>query len=231
MISVVIPTWNEAPRLPRLLATLAAEGTPHEVIVSDGGSTDGTAAAARAAGADRVIVGATGRGAQLREGAALAIGDTLLFLHADSHFPAGGLAAIAAALAARPDAVGGNFRLLFDGDDRFCRRLERFYAAIRRRGLYYGDSGIFVRRTVHDALGGIRPLALLEDYDFVRRMQRAGPTLCIAEPPLVTSARRFAARRTPAIVAGWLRMHALHALGTGSERLAALYDSRRERVR
>ena len=228
VISVVIPTLNEAAQLPPLLDALAGEEAPHEVIVADGGSTDATAAIARAGGA-RVVGAPPGRGQQLREGAGQATGDVLLFLHADTVFPRGGLAAIAAALARDPGAPGGNFRLLFDGGDGFSRWLEGFYAWIRGRGIYYGDSGIFLRRQVYDRLGGVRPIALMEDYDLVRRLEKAGPTLCIAEPPLITSSRRFQGRRPVAIVLGWLRVHALYHLGADPERLAALYDSRRRR--
>lgn len=229
MISVIIPTLNEADRLPSVLARLRAERHLCEIIVSDGGSTDGTPALAVASGA-RCLGGPPGRGAQLAEGIADSSGEVVLMLHADSCFPEGGLAAIATALAARPEAPGGNFRLLFDGTDRFSRWLEGFYARLRRRGLYYGDSGIFIRRSALHAIGGIRPLALMEDFDLVRRMERAGPTLNITTPALITSSRRFVGRGRAAIVAGWLRLHLLHALGTSPDRLAVIYDSARRRT-
>lgn len=230
MISVIIPTLDEAARLPALLAELAREDTAHEVIVADGGSRDGTAALARASGA-RLLIGAPGRGQQLALGAAAAQGETLLFLHADSHFPAGGLARIEAELAAEPNCPGGNFRLLFDGDDPFSRWLTGFYAWIRRRGFYYGDSAIFLRRAVYDRIGGIRPIALMEDYDLARRLERAGPTCCIDEPPLITSSRRFDGRRPAAIVWGWLEIHALYHLGLSPRLLAKRYEAQRRKGR
>ena len=225
MISVIIPALNEAERLPRLLATLAAESEPAEIIVVDGGSEDETPALARRGGA-RLLAAPTGRGAQLRIGAAAARGDVFLFLHADTGFPTDGLASIAHALAARPELVGGNFRVVFDGEDGFSRWLTGFYTWFRRYGLYYGDSAIFVRRRVYKAMGGIRPIALMEDYDFSRRLERAGPTCCL-EPPLLTSSRRFRGRRPTAIVVGWLWLHALYHLGVPPERLARLYRSTR----
>jgi rSAM/selenodomain-associated transferase 2 len=221
-ISIVIPTLNEAANLPRLLSTLSREETPHEVLVVDGGSGDGTPEIAERGGAV-VLAAPRGRGRQIACGAAASRGDMLLFLHADSRFPAGGLAALSDALAKNPDAIGGNFRLLFDGDDRFSRWLEGFYGAIRRRGFYYGDSGIFIRRTALDALGGIRPIALMEDYDLTRRMELGGRTLCIAEPPLMTSSRRFRGRHPVAIFAGWVRIHLLYYLGVRPDWLAWLY--------
>jgi rSAM/selenodomain-associated transferase 2 len=230
VISVIIPTLNEAQCLPTLLARLRAEVSLGEIIVSDGGSTDGTRSAAVAGGA-RWVCGPPGRGGQLARGIAASRGSVLLMLHADTTFPPGGLAAIEAALARRAEAPGGNFSLLFDGEEGFSRWLEDFYARLRRHGIYYGDSGIFVRRTALDAIGGIRPIALMEDFDLVRRMERAGPTLHIETPALVTSSRRFAGRGRFAIIAGWLRVHLLYALGVAPECLAALYDSARNRAR
>ncbi len=223
---MVIPTLDEARTLRPLLRALGAEPSPHEVIVADGGSGDDTVTAARALGA-RVVACERGRGRQLRAGARAARGEALLFLHADCDFPAGGLARIEAALGASPGLVGGNFRLVFDGTSSFSRRLTAFYAWLRGRGLYYGDSGIFVRRQVYQRLGGIRAIALMEDYDFVRRLERLGPTCCIAEPPLRTSSRRFEGRHGLAIVWGWLLIDALYHLGVSPTRLAGLYRSER----
>ncbi len=229
MISVVIPTLNEAHNLPRLLAKLQQETTASEIIVVDGGSSDATTALARRLGA-RVVDSDPGRGVQLRRGADAASGDVLLFLHADSEFPAGGLERITESLAASADIVGGNFRLLFDGGSRFSRWLTRYYAWIRRRGLYYGDSAIFVRRDVYDKLGGMKPIALMEDLNFVRSMENFGRTTCIEDPPLVTSSRRFEGRSSIAIVFGWLTIHVLYRLGVSPERLALIYDSSRSRT-
>lgn len=229
MISVVIPTLNEAARLPRLLASLAAEQPPPEIIVVDGGSHDGTQTIARQAGV-RLIRSPPGRGQQLAAGAAVARGRIFLFLHADCRFPAGGLARIVKVLAAAPGAPGGNFRLLFDGDTAFSRWLTGFYARIRARGFYYGDSAVFVRAEAYRALGGFKPIDLMEDYDFNRRLERAGPTCCIDQPPLVTSSRRFDGRQPVAIVWGWLKIHGLYHLGVPPRILARLYDSQRRRT-
>lgn len=231
MISVVIPVLNEAERLPALLRALRADPVALEVIVVDGGSTDGSVAAARDAGADLVLHAARGRGVQLAAGIAQAGGGTVLMLHADTVPRPGALVAVQRLMAARPDLVGGNFRLLFDGDDEMSRWVERFYASIRRFGWFYGDSGIFARRAVLQAIGGVRPLPLMEDWDLVRRLRAAGRLGCIADPPLVSSSRRFAGRGRGAILAGWVRIHLLHWAGLPPDRLARLYDSARERTR
>jgi rSAM/selenodomain-associated transferase 2 len=228
VISVIIPVLNEAAWLPTLIAALRRSAVAHEIIVVDGDSADGSAEVAHAHGA-RVLRGVRGRGQALAVGAAAARGAVLLFLHADSRFPALGLDAIDRLMTGDPALVGGNFRLVFDGDDGFSRWLTGFYAWLRRHGFYYGDSGIFVRRATYDAIGGIRPIALMEDFDLVQRLERSGPTACVGEPPLITSSRRFLGRHPVAIVAGWVRVHLLYAIGVSSDRLAVLYDSDRRR--
>lgn len=228
MISVIIPTLNEASNLSALLAALSGDGVEGEIIVVDGGSTDGTRDVARREGA-RVIETTPGRGGQLRAGAAVAKFEIFWFLHADCRVGSGARAAICRELAAAPNAPGGNFRLLFDGDDEFSRWLDGFYAWIRAKGVYYGDSGVFVRRSAYEVLDGIRPLALMEDYDFNRRLEKLGGTLMIEHPPLVTSSRRFTGRGKWAIVMGWLLIHALFYLGIPAPWLARLYDSTRRR--
>ncbi len=115
---------------------------------------------------------------------------------------------------------------MFDGDTGFSRWLTGFYAWFRRHGLYYGDSGVFVRRDVYRALGGIGPIALMEDFEFTRRLERIGPTCCLEDPPLVTSSRRFEGRHPLAIVWGWSVIHALYYLKVSPVRLAQLYDRR-----
>lgn len=227
-VSVVIPTLNEASRLSALIERVRAQDAAAEIVVADGGSMDGTYDLARRLGV-RALRATAGRGRQLERGAAATRGGILLFLHADSDLPPGALDRVRETLAANPDIVGGNFRLLFDGGDGFSRWLNGFYAWIRKRGLYYGDSAVFVRRDIYDSLGGIRPIALMEDYDFVRRLERAGRTCCIEDPPLVTSARRFRGRHPARIVAGWLVIHILFHLGVSPDRLARLYDSSRRR--
>lgn len=228
LISVIIPVLNEEAVLEPLLRQLELEPTAHEVIVVDGGSTDRSAELARTAGAIAVS-SACGRGNQICRGVEEASGDVLFFLHADSVFPGGGLQRIREALAEYPQAVGGNFRLVFDGDSGFSRWLTGFYAFIRLFRLYYGDSGIFVRRSVYDAVGGMRPIPVMEDLEFVRRLERSGKTCRIMDKPLVTSSRRFAGRWPPEIVYGWLKLHALFWLGVAPETLARMYRTQQSK--
>lgn len=228
LISVIIPVLNEATALAILLQQLQLERTAHEVIVVDGGSTDYSVEVARCFEA-AVISAPRGRGNQICRGVEQAEGDVLFFLHADSVFPSGGLQRIIEVLTEYPGTVGGNFRLIFDGGSNFSRWLTGFYAFIRRFRLYYGDSGIFVRRSVYDAIGGMRAIPVMEDLDFVRRLERSGKTCCIMDTALVTSSRRFDGRWPPEIVYGWLKLHALFWLGVAPENLAEMYRRQQPR--
>ena len=221
----MIPTLNEAGRLAALIEALRREPELAEIVVVDGGSTDGTPALADSLGVRRIRT-ERGRGRQLRAGADAARGEILLFLHADSSFPSGGLRALCAVLDRDPRVPGGNFRVVFDGDSRFARGLTLAYPWLRYVTLYYGDSGIFVRRSVYEAIGGIKPIPIMEDYDFVRRLERAGPTCRIEQPPLTTSSRKFEGRRASSIVCGWVVIHVLYWLGVSPERLARHYYPR-----
>jgi rSAM/selenodomain-associated transferase 2 len=222
VISIIIPTLNEERSLPPLLDAIRQQRAAHEVIVVDGGSRDRTPEVARKSGA-RTFVSRPGRGAGIAIGAEASHGDVLFFLHADSTLPPGALDRINQVLSTGAMIIGGNFRLVFDGDTDFSRWLTRFCTWIRLLGFYYGDSGIFVRRSVYEALGGFRPIPVMEDWDFVRRLERFGRTCCIKDPPLVTSSRRFEGRHPLEIFYGWVRIHALFWLGVSPDRLLEIY--------
>lgn len=168
--------------------------------------------------------------AALAIGAVAARGSVLVLMHADSGFPPGSLVTLKHLLRQRPEVAGGNSCLLLDGQGGFSRRLNGLHALIRRLGFWYGGSGTFIRRAVHDATGGVRPQAPREDYDLVRRLRRAGPTARVTRTPLVTSSCRFAGRSPPAIVRGWIAMiHPFYRFGVPTSSLARLYDSEHRR--
>jgi rSAM/selenodomain-associated transferase 2 len=192
------------------------------VVVVDGGSADGTPDVARAHPSQpRVCTTTAGRARQMNCGAGEASGDVLLFLHADTRLPADAYEAIVTSLR-DPHVQGGNFALDFDGGDRFSRVLGRWYRTQRRAGIYYGDSALFVRREVFDYLGGFRPLPIMEDYDFVRRLEKRGRTVCLTGPA-VTSARRWRALGIPRTVLSWVVIRWLFVAGVSPARLARLY--------
>lgn len=222
MITVIVPTLNEAVALPGVLEHLGALDGSWEVIVADGGSTDGTCGLARShPSAPRVLGAPRGRARQMNAAAGVARGHALIFLHADTRLPADAYERIAAALAS--GARGGNFSLRFEDDGGvYSRYLTWVYALQRRTGCYYGDSAIWVRTDAFAALGGYRDLPVMEDRDLARRMERRGATVCLPGPA-VTSARRWRAWGVGRTVATWLAIRLLYPLGVSPERLARLY--------
>lgn len=223
-LSVIIPTLNEEDAIADLLAVLRDDPDVWEIIVVDGGSSDATRQIAASAGA-HVIRTARGRGQQLCAGARAALGDIYWFLHADTRPERGAGQALLLALEHNPQAPGGNFQVWFDGERRFATWLNGFYAWLRSHGVYYGDSAIFVRRETYEALGGFRATALMEDYEFTRRLERVGPTLNIQSRSVQTSSRRFQNRSPWRIVLQWLVIHALYYCNVSGTRLAKLYQS------
>jgi len=219
-VSIIVPTLNEARAVGATLASAARAGEGVELIVADGGSTDGTAGAARAAGA-RVVVAGRGRGRQLHAGACAARGRVLWFLHADTLAPEGAARLILEALA-DPRVVGGNFNVRFDGGGRPARFLTWLYPRLRLLGLCYGDSAIFVRRDAYERAGGFQPFPIFEDLDLVRALRRQGRVVHLPAE-VVTSSRRFEGRSFTRTFARWSFMQALYWLGVHPETLGRMY--------
>ena len=220
-ISVIVPTHNEAAHLPRLLARLHAMPGVAQIIVADGGSSDETVAVARAAGA-RVVEGARGRGPQQNLGARDASGEILWFLHADCLPPRGAAAQIERAT--KRGAIGGNFRICFAARGLAPRLFEIIARVQRARGVYYGDSGIWLTRAAWLSAGGFPSWPLFEDYQLVRQLEKLGQTACCAGR-LQVSARRFA--HQPARVLWlWLELQIRFQLGQSPTELARIYRIR-----
>jgi rSAM/selenodomain-associated transferase 2 len=222
LVTVIVPVLDEARELPAALDALAVLPGEWEVVVVDGGSGDDTVAIARAhPRADRVLSQpGGGRARQLNAGAAAAGGDPLVFLHADSRLPPGAYAALTTCR-----ADGGNFTLRFGGTgrpDRFARTLARFYAIQRRHGYYYGDSTLWCRRALFAGLGGFAELPIMDDYDFVRRMERATQTACLPGPA-TTSDRRWRTQGIARTALSWWVIRWLFVAGIAPDRLARLY--------
>jgi hypothetical protein len=124
--------------------------------------------------------------------------------------------------------AGGHFAVRFSGPSRSARTMTRLYPWLRALGLCYGDSGIFVRREIYEAVGGFRPMPLFEDIDLVRRLRRRGRFRRL-QCRLTTSARRFEHRNLACVFAQWTGLQILYWLGVSPSWLARHYALVRER--
>ena len=193
-LSIVMPVLNEAAGIAdalRALAPYRARGV--EVIMVDGGSSDDTVARARPL-ADRVIEAPRGRANQMNAGAAVAKGDVLLFLHADTRLPDNADTLIANGLA-RTKRAWGRFDVRFD--DGGWLNLIAFMMNWRSwaSGICTGDQAMFMTRTAFEEIGGFPPIALMEDVAASAKLKRLGRPLCLSTTrdhlrPALAPARR-----------------------------------------
>ena len=187
MISVIIPVLNEAKILDQSLSRLTPQLKGHELIIVDGSSTDETPLIAKRYG--QVISSERGRARQLNAGAAVARGDILLFLHADVWLDSGAIEAVEAAISA--GYVGGAFKQRIEENHPLYRLIERaanFRA--KRLKIFYGDGGIFVRRTYFDQISGFPDIPIMEEVRFSRKLCQHGE-VTLVEPGIHISARRW----------------------------------------
>jgi len=224
ILTVVIPTLNEVGTIARCFGSIGAEPGV-EVVVSDGGSTDGTVDVVRANGRAHLLRGPAGRGQQLRRGAAAATAARLLFLHADCRLPRGWLPAVVEALA-DPGTALACFRLVTEPTDAGASRLGHAWLRLldlRSLGLAmpYGDQGFAMRREVYEETGGFPAIPLMEDLVMARACRRLGR---IRRIPLAvrTGSRRFDRHglRSRAMTATF---PLLFRAGVPAERLARWY--------
>jgi rSAM/selenodomain-associated transferase 2 len=229
-VSIIIPARDDALALERLLTQLTRPALPDrvEVLVACAAPLDEATTAVRTRHPDVTWVESPpGRGIQLNAGAARARGTWLWFVHADSQVPAEWTAAFRNLDTTSDAFVGGAFRFALDSSAWQARVLERAVALrVRIFNLPYGDQGIFARRSVFETMGGISPIPLMEDVDFVRRLTRMGPLRHLTLE-LTTSARRWERD-------GWWRRSAsnlltltMYALGVSPARLARRYYGER----
>jgi rSAM/selenodomain-associated transferase 2 len=218
-ISVIIPTLNEVGCIVETIRVIRQQ-RPHEIIVADGGSDDGTFALAQAS--DLVLEAPRGRARQMNAAATRATGDVLLFLHADCHLEAGALNE-ARRILAGPGVCAGCFAMSVQAPGLWYRSIEACAAArVRLTGIIYGDQGMFLRRADFVKLGGFPTLGFMEDLFFSRRLRRFGRVI-VAHRRILVSPRRWQhsglVRQT---LRNWL-LTGLAAAGVHPDRLARFY--------
>ena len=226
-ISVVIPALDEEESIARAIRACREAG-PCEVVVVDGGSRDRTMEIARGQ-ANIVIAASRGRAAQMNAGAAVARGEVLLFLHADTLLPVGSVTSVLGALQ-DPEVIGGAFRVRLaasSGAGRYVRatlgitgRMIGARAGVTRA--FTGDQAIFVRAKSFRSVGGYPEIPLMEDVELSRRMRRAGKTVLL---PLrvESSGRRWEAWGPLRTVLFMWRLRTGYLLGWTPSRCADAY--------
>ncbi|WP_099531989.1 TIGR04283 family arsenosugar biosynthesis glycosyltransferase [Limnothrix sp. PR1529] len=205
-LSVIMPVLNEGERIQKTLAHLAAIAgqIPYEVIVVDGDRAGSTLQYLPSDRPVRGLTAARGRGLQMNAGAAIARGEILLFLHADTQLPATAFTQITTTLKQTPtvgahrrapnsgEVVGGAFDLSIASSRWILRTIARV-ASVRSRltRLPYGDQAIFIRRSAFGALGGYPEIPIMEDVALMRSIRRRGWRIRILPDRVLTSARRW----------------------------------------
>jgi rSAM/selenodomain-associated transferase 2 len=223
-LSIVLPCLNESEGIAQALDALAPlRRRGAEVIVVDGGSTDGTTSRAEGR-ADLVIAGPCGRAAQMNAGAARARGDVLLFLHADTQLPQDADALICDGLAGSRLAWG-RFDVAIAGRHAlFPLIAAAMNARSRWTGIATGDQAIFVGRELFERAGGYPEIALMEDVALSASLRRHGPPLCVRQR-VSTSGRRWEKHGVVRTVMLMWRLRLAYALGADPDKLAMRYVS------
>ena len=169
-ISMILPIYNENSTIDGMMEQLRRLPGDWEILFADGGSTDGTV---RRIGTEYpVLKSPKGRAAQMNDGAARASGEILWFVHCDSRLPEDAHSQIQAAV--ESGAAWGCFHIGFDYDGPFMGCNTFFSNRRARRGIAFGDQGIWIRRELFLSLGGFPELPIMEDYEFSMRMRERG---------------------------------------------------------
>lgn len=190
MISIVIPTYNEADNIARLVSYLVANSGKNvcEIIVSDGGSTDETIKIAQSFGVKAVLSANKGRAAQMNYGASIALGDILYFIHADTFPPLTFVNDINQAVSA--GYAFGRYRTVFDSK-KFILKINAFFTRFDWFISYGGDQTLFMTTSLFNAIKGFdEPMLIMEDYDIVTRAKKAGRYKIFRKAALI-SARKY----------------------------------------
>ena len=242
IVSIIIITLNEIENIEAIINNVrftaqfpSGKGLPIEIIVSDGGSTDGTIELAKKL-ADKVIIGPKGRYLQLNTGASQASGEILLFLHADTILPKGAIIRIAYRLK-NPNIIGGGFKKNWNWNPTIKRSSLLKFAFFWWQGLgnwlvrllrtFPGDNAIFVRKSIYEELKGFRPLWICEDFDFSRRLKRYGKKsfICI-NLAVLTSTRRYEKYGFFYVNYYWFWIYWYWRFGTSQKRLKLKFQNK-----
>ncbi len=192
-ISIIIPTYNEAASISRLVVYLFKHGGDmvHEIIISDGGSTDQTVMLAQQAGAKAVISPQQGRAAQMNYGEQISHADIIYFIHADCFPPVSFASDIIDAVNSGFDF--GRYRTRFNSP-KFLLKINAWFTRFNWFICYGGDQTLFVTRDIFKSSGGFKnELLIMEEYEFCERLMQKARYKIFADAALI-SARKYEGR-------------------------------------
>jgi rSAM/selenodomain-associated transferase 2 len=220
-VSIIVPVFNEALLIRKFLTHLRERATGAEIIVADGGSSDGTADLA-AALCDRLVSSKRGRATQMNVGAHAARGDILWFVHADAEIPSQCLDEITRIME-DSNVAGGYFRIRLPGALVY-RLTDSFahYAGMLLR-IRCGDHGIFCRRDVFFSIGGFPEVPLMEDVELFRRLHCYGRVVH-SEKRITVSTRRYEAIGRARLTFAYGFIATLYILGASPSMLSSIYQ-------
>jgi rSAM/selenodomain-associated transferase 2 len=222
MISIIIPTYNEADQIASTIREILAANNGHaiEIVVVDGGSTDGTQDIANRYNAVTLSSDRKGRAAQMNKGVSVANGDLLYFLHADSTPPANFTDHILKAH--NNGAVSGCFRLAFDHQHWFLKA-NCWFTRFDVNAVRFGDQSLFVTKDVFYRCGGFREdLLMMEDQEIIHRIKKHGK-FRVMNAAVTTSARKYRDNGIYRMQAIFYRIWLLYYLGYSQEYLLQLH--------
>lgn len=222
MITVIIPAYNEAACIAETIRGILNEAPAllSDVIVVDGGSTDGTPKAAEEAGAKVIRSPKKGRAAQMNEGARHANTPVLYFLHADSIPPAGFPMQIAGHI--KSGFSSGCYRLAFDHKHWFLQ-LNCWFTRFDVNAVRFGDQSLFVTKEVFAAAGGFREdHIVMEDQEIIPRLKRHG-RFKVMDGAVTTSARKYLDNGIYRMQGVFFRIWLMYKLGHPQEKLVSTY--------
>ena len=189
-ISLIVPIYNESKTVSAMLDQLEDLPGDWEILFADGGSCDDTLA--QIGDRFRVLKAPKGRANQMNYAAGQAASDVVWFVHCDSRLPRDAHAQITEAV--EKGAKWGCFHIGFDYDGPFMGCNTYLSNRRARRGIAFGDQGIWARREVFESLGGFLDLPIMEDYEFSRQLKAAGIPICQLPGQIITSGRRYEKR-------------------------------------
>ena len=223
MITVIIPTYNEAAHIVSTIQKIRQYDEAKkigEIIIADGGSTDSTMAAAESEGVKVVVSKEKGRSAQMNCGASFAAGNILYFLHADTIPPKSFSSDIAIAIRNGFDA--GCFMLSFDYDHWFLKA-NCWFTRFDVDAIRFGDQSLFVRKSVFEKAGGFcENHIVLEDQQLIKRLKKI-VRFTVIKKPVITSARKYLENGIYKTQGIFFIIYFMYRFGYSQQKLVATY--------